>query len=85
MIEDQVQQVLTLSGDTPTLQRYFKSTVSGAGSAWTLDLVPIDERLAAQVRSLRLTGRAGEVLGVEMEFIGGDRSVMRITPQRSAP
>jgi len=34
------------------------------------------------VRSVRLSGRQGEVLGVEMEFIGGDRSVMTITPQR---
>jgi hypothetical protein len=25
------------------------------------------------------------VLGIEMEFIGGDRSVMSITPTRNAP
>jgi len=75
----------TLSGNTQSLQRYFRSTVSGTPDKWTLDLVPIDERLAAQVRSLRLSGRAGEVLGVEMEFIGGDRSVMNISPTRAAP
>ncbi|MBT2321102.1 outer membrane lipoprotein carrier protein LolA [Variovorax paradoxus] len=75
----------TLSGNTQGLQRYFRSTVSGTPDKWTLDLVPIDERLAAQVRSMRLNGRAGEVLGVEMEFIGGDRSVMSITPTRAAP
>ena len=34
------------------------------------------------VKSVRLTGRQGEVLGVEMEFVGGDRSVMTITPAR---
>ena len=33
---------------------------------------------------MRLSGRGGEVLGVEMEFIGGDRSVMTITPERGA-
>ncbi|WP_076997139.1 LolA-related protein [Variovorax sp. KK3] len=75
----------TLSGNTQSLQRYFRSTVSGSADKWALDLAPVDERLAAQVRSLRLTGRAGEVLGVEMEFIGGDRSVMTITPTRTAP
>jgi hypothetical protein len=33
---------------------------------------------------MRLSGRGGEVLGIDMEFIGGDRSVMAITPERSA-
>ena len=72
----------TLSGNPQGLQRYFRSTVTGTSNDWAMDLQPIDERLAAQVRSMRLSGRGGEVLGVEMEFIGGDRSVMRITPDR---
>ena len=70
----------TLTGDGTTLQRYFKSTVTGVANQWTLDLVPNDSRLAAQVRSMRITGRCGEVLGLEMEFVGGDRSVMNISP-----
>ncbi len=70
----------TLTGDGTTLQRYFKSTVTGVANQWTLDLVPNDSRLAAQVRSMRITGRGGEVLGLEMEFVGGDRSVMNISP-----
>jgi len=72
----------TLSGNGPMLQRYFRSTLTGSKDNWTLDLQPVDERLAAQVTSLRLSGRAGEVLGVEMEFRGGDRSVMTIVPVR---
>ncbi|CAN7181481.1 outer membrane lipoprotein carrier protein LolA [Variovorax sp. LjRoot290] len=75
----------TLNGNTQSLARYFRTSVSGTPDKWTLDLVPIDEKLAAQVRTLRLSGRAGEVLGIEMEFIGGDRSVMSITPTRTAP
>ena len=74
----------TLSGNAQSLQRYFRSTLSGSVSGWTLDLQPIDPRLAAQVRSMRLSGRGGEVLGIDMEFIGGDRSVMSITPERGA-
>ena len=70
----------TLSGDAPVLQRYFKGQVSGSADQWALDLTPQDERLAAQVRSVRITGRASEVRGVEMEFVGGDRSVMTIVP-----
>jgi hypothetical protein len=75
----------TLSGNSQSLARYFRASVSGTPDKWTLDLVPTDERLAAQLRTLRLSGRAGEVLGMEMEFIGGDRSVMSITPTRTAP
>ncbi|OUM01858.1 LolA-related protein [Variovorax sp. JS1663] len=74
----------TLNGNAQTLQRYFRSTLTGTSDKWALELVPIDDKLAAQVRSLRLNGKAGEVLGVEMEFIGGDRSVMVITPVRGA-
>ncbi len=73
----------TLSGNAQSLERYFRSTLTGTSNDWALELKPVDERLAAQVRSMRLTGRGGEVLGVEMEFIGGDRSVMNITPDRS--
>jgi len=75
----------TLTGDGATLQRYFRSTVSGSAAKWTLDLVPMDSRLAAQVRSMRISGRASDVLGLEMEFVGGDRSVMNITPGNAAP
>jgi outer membrane lipoprotein-sorting protein len=74
----------TLSGDGATLQRYFKSTVSGSSAKWTLDLAPIDSRLAAQVRSIRISGRASDVVGLEMEFVGGDRSAMSISPNAPA-
>lgn len=74
----------TLTGNSQNLERYFRSTLTGSTNNWALELKPIDERLAAQVRSMRLTGRDGEVLGIEMEFIGGDRSVMNITPERGA-
>jgi outer membrane lipoprotein-sorting protein len=73
----------TLSGNGAVLQRYFRSTLKGSSADWTLDLEPIDDRLSAQVASMRLSGKGGEVLGVEMEFRGGDRSVMTIVPQRA--
>ncbi|MBU1358492.1 MAG: outer membrane lipoprotein carrier protein LolA [Gammaproteobacteria bacterium] len=70
----------TLSGDSRTLSRYFRMKVSGSADDWSLDLTPIEDRLAAQVRSVRMSGRKGEVLGVDMEFVGGDRSSMTISP-----
>ncbi len=72
----------TLTGNAAVLDRYFRTTLAGSSSEWTLDLAPIDERLAAQVTSLRLSGRAGHVLGVEMVLLGGDRSVMTIVPTK---
>ena len=74
----------TLNGNAQTpaalLQQHAQRHAATAGrSTWCR----IDERLAAQVRTLRLSGRGGEVLGVEMEFIGGDRSVMTIAPVRA--
>ena len=74
----------TLNGDGRILKQQFRSTLSGTEASWALQLQPVDDRLAAQVRSMRLTGRGGDVLGIEMELIGGDRSVMRITPARAA-
>ena len=71
----------TLTGDMQLLQRHFRTELAGSQGNWTLDLEPVDQRLASQVRSVRLNGRQGQVLGVEMEFVGGDRSVMTITPK----
>ncbi|MDP9901894.1 LolA-related protein [Variovorax ginsengisoli] len=72
----------TLAGNGAVLDRYFDTRLSGTPTEWALDLSPKDGRLSSQVASLRLVGKAGEVLGVEMEFRGGDRSVMTITPKR---
>jgi outer membrane lipoprotein-sorting protein len=74
----------TLMGDSKLLQQHFRTELTGNQAGWTLDLKPTDERLASQVKSVRLSGRQGQVLGVEMEFIGGDRSVMTITPRASS-
>lgn len=74
----------TLMGDSKLLQQHFRTELAGSPASWTLDLKPLDERLASQVKSVRLSGRQGQVLGVEMEFIGGDRSVMTITPKASS-
>ncbi|MFC5606521.1 outer membrane lipoprotein carrier protein LolA [Variovorax soli] len=74
----------TLMGDSKLLQQHFRTELAGSPANWTLDLKPLDERLASQVKSVRLSGRQGQVLGVEMEFIGGDRSVMTITPKASS-
>lgn len=72
----------TLAGNSSVLQRYFNVQLTGSAAEWALDLAPSDGKLSSQIAALRLVGRAGEVLGIEMEFRGGDRSVMTIVPKR---
>lgn len=73
----------TLSGNAPQLQRYFRSDLTGDAKNWTMNLVPLERALASQVRDLRISGQGGEVREIEMEFVGGDRSVMSIVPEPS--
>jgi hypothetical protein len=70
----------TLAGDGSALQRYFKPTVEGAASRWTLTLVPLDNRLLGVVRQLRIDGYQADVRVVELQLADGDRSVLTIEP-----
>ncbi len=70
----------TLTGNAQSLERHFKIRVQGNPAHWTLTMVPRDERLATQVRELKITGMAGDLRVVELWLAGGDRSVMSIDP-----
>ena len=70
----------TLTGNAVTLQRHFRIQVDGSAAQWTLLLVPLDERLATQVRELKITGMSGDLRMLELWLAGGDRSVMVIEP-----
>lgn len=74
----------TLAGDAAVLERHFRTALAGSPSNWSLELLPRDERLAAQVQNLRLSGREGTLLGVELDFRNGDRAVTAVTPVRAA-
>ena len=70
----------TLTGDAATLRQAFKLTLDGQASQWSLQLEPQDVRLARQVSYIQVTGRRGELRGVEVQMADGDRSVMSIEP-----
>lgn len=70
----------TLTGNAGSLDKHFRIKVEGSPTQWTLTLVPRDERLATQVRELKITGVSGELRVVELWLAGGDRSVMSIEP-----
>lgn len=70
----------TLTGNRDSLERLFETSVSGAAERWTLELVPRDPKLRAQVASVRVAGRQSEVREVQVTMPDGDRSTMTIEP-----
>lgn len=70
----------TLSGDASALQQHFKPTVGGSAAQWSLTLVPLEDRLLAVVRQLRIEGVRSDLHTVEVQLADGDRSVMTIEP-----
>lgn len=70
----------TLTGDAAALRRAFKLSLNGQLAQWSLQLEPQDARLAAAVSYIHVTGRRGELRGVEVQMADGDRSVMTIEP-----
>ncbi len=70
----------TLMGNAATLQRHFQVQVEGQPRLWTLKLLPRDERLAAQVREMQISGQDSDIRSVALWLQGGDRSLMLVTP-----
>lgn len=74
----------TLTGNREALEHNFGATVSGGPQRWSLELVPLDAHLLAQVTSVRVAGRHAAVREVTVTMADGDRSVMRIEPAAPA-
>ncbi len=70
----------TLTGNRDALQKLFESSVSGSAERWSLELVPRDARLRAQVATVRVSGRQAEVREMLVVMPDGDRSTMTIEP-----
>lgn len=68
----------TLSGDAATLRKHFETRVEGSAALWTLTLRPLDDRLATQMREIKIVGQGSALRSVELWLAGGDRSLMSI-------
>jgi len=75
----------TLTGNRDALQRLFETSVSGSAERWSLELVPRDPRLRAQVSTVRVSGRQAEVREMQVLMPDGDRSTMTIEPVTGKP
>jgi outer membrane lipoprotein-sorting protein len=73
----------TLAGDLKALKRQYRVDLQGDPERWTLTLLPSDERIAAIVQRIQISGTRDELRQIEMLLADGDRSVMNI--RRDAP
>jgi outer membrane lipoprotein-sorting protein len=68
----------TLAGDRKALERHYQLSLEGATDDWTLQLIPVDEKIQAVVSRIRITGVGNEVRSVETIQADGDSSLMLI-------
>lgn len=68
----------TLAGDRRALERVYQLSLKGTTARWTLELVPLDARVARMVTRIQMEGAHAEVRTVEIQQADGDYSVMTI-------
>jgi hypothetical protein len=69
----------TLAGDRSSLEHTYSVAFKAAGGHWALALTPRDQKLAAIIREIHITGADAAIDRVETIRSDGDRSVMMIT------
>ena len=68
----------TLAGDLKALERNYQLSLEGTAERWTLQLVPVGEKMRVVVQHIRISGIADDVRSVEVTQADGDRSLMTI-------
>lgn len=75
----------TLAGDRKALERNYRLGLAGSADHWSLQLVPLDEKMLAVVQRIRIAGVRDQVDSIEITQADGDSSLMVIeklvTPQ----
>lgn len=70
----------TLAGNRAMLERNYGLHLAGNPERWTLTLLPSDQRIAALVLRITVSGSRNQVRSIEYLQADGDRSVMSIEP-----
>ncbi len=68
----------TLAGDRKALERTYRLSLDGTAEHWTLQLVPIDEKMQAVVKRIQIAGVRDAVRSMEITQADGDSSQMLI-------
>jgi hypothetical protein len=68
----------TLRGDLEALRRFYRIELDGGPGTWRMSLSPIDPRMGAVIREIRIGGEHGAVRSIDIFDTRGDRSEMQI-------
>ena len=68
----------TLAGERKALERNYRLSLDGSAERWTLQLLPINEKMQAVVKRIRIAGVRDTVRSIEITQSDGDSSLMLI-------
>lgn len=68
----------TLAGDRKALERSYRLSLEGTEQRWTMRLLPLNEKMAASIQRISITGTREQVKSIEITQADGDSSVMTI-------
>jgi len=68
----------TLAGDRKALERNYRLSLEGTAERWTLQLLPLDEKMLAVVKRIHIAGVRNSVRSIEITQADGDSSLMLI-------
>lgn len=68
----------TLAGDRKALERNYRLMLEGPVERWTLQLLPLNEKMQAVVKRIHITGVRDVVRSIEITRTDGDSSLMLI-------
>lgn len=70
----------TLSGNRSALEKNYALHLSGSQDKWVLTLLPSEQKIAALVQRITVSGSRNQVYNIEYLQADGDRSVLAIEP-----
>ena len=68
----------TLAGDRKALERNYRLSLEGTAERWTLQLLPVDEKMLAVIKNIRIAGARDQVRSIDIAQADGDSSQMAI-------
>ena len=68
----------TLAGDRKALERSYRLSLEGTEQRWTMRMMPLNEKMAASIQRISITGTREQVKSIEINQADGDSSVMTI-------
>ena len=66
----------TLAGDRKALEQHYRLSLDGTAEHWTLQLLPLDEKMQSVIKRIRIAGVRDAVRSIEITQADGDSSLM---------